>query len=132
MPDPIDHFFDATNVNVDAQILGVDDCLMLMLNFITLYAGSFITDSMSHIIDLKRIYHPQAEIASQLPLRLPYFDPKQTNMLSVITLYDLVVLIGRCISHGHFDIPPLKAKLNVEQMILLRWNLQRVVDAKRN
>lgn len=96
----IDYFCDATGVNEYAQPLDVDDCLIHMLNFMKKRLYCFIRTGLSDEEFIRQL-QPLAEIASQLPVRLRYVSPELALPLSVMCLYDLVVLVGRCISHCH-------------------------------
>ena len=45
--------------------------------------------------ELENILRPQAEAASQLPIILDYINRELLMRLTVMGLYDLVVLVGR-------------------------------------
>ena len=49
----------------------------------------------------------QAEIAAQSPTKLDYVNRELMMQLAIMSLYDLAVLIGRCISYDLFCIPDL-------------------------
>ena len=45
--------------------------------------------------ELEYILRPQAETASKLPLKLDYINRELLMQLTVMSLYDLIVLVGR-------------------------------------
>ena len=44
--------------------------------------------------ELESILRPQAEIASQLPMKFGYINEELSMQLAVMSLYDLIVLVG--------------------------------------
>ena len=60
----------------------------------------FIMDNHLSDHDLEEQLRPQAEIASQLPSKLPFPVKRELMMqLAIMSLYDMAVLIGRCIMY---------------------------------
>ena len=113
--DPIDEFFDVTQVDKYAERLDVGDCLHYMLNFVkSEQLDSIVGDRLGdeHLGDeyLRQHLRSQAEMAAKLPIKFGYINPDLVSYLVVIILYDLVILIGGCIFCGHFHISTLENK----------------------
>ena len=96
----IDQYFDAVNdaanVSAAAQLPDVEDCLSYMMNFVEKEnLDSIIGNGLSNE-ELSRKLHPQAETVSHLPAKLN-LNSELVLPLSIMSLYDLVVLVGRFI-----------------------------------
>ena len=62
--------------------------------------------------ELERHLRPQAETATQSPVKLGRISPELVMHLAVMSLYDLAVLIGRfLVVTPYFNILNLKTKL---------------------
>ena len=73
----------------------VEDCLERMVQYIKTHNllpifGKDLSDE-----ELEYILRPQAETASKLPLKLDDINRELLMQLTVMGLYDLVVLVGR-------------------------------------
>ena len=90
----------------DREPLNVEDCLIEMIHYVEIHNLEYMFGSTYE--EQRRVLLPQAEIASQLPLKLKYIKTDLAISLVVMSLYDLAILIGRCISRGHFRISTLK------------------------
>lgn len=96
--DVVDEFFDA-KASEYTEPLDMGDCLYSMINFAkkeNLYY--FLGNGLDSEELIRQQLVPQAKIACELPITLGYFTPQLAMTLSVVCLYDLVVLVGRCIS----------------------------------
>lgn len=71
------------------------DCLEQMVQFVKIHNLRSIFGTGSDDEELENILRPLAEIASQLPMKLNYINDELSLQLSVMSLYDLAVLIGR-------------------------------------
>ena len=92
----IHEFFDTEHVDKHAKPLDVDDCLKCMMDFVKMQKleGLFRL-SEAHLMEHLR---EQAIKASKLPLKLRFFSSELAMPFALLGLYDLVVLVGRCIS----------------------------------
>ena len=100
----IDEFFAAAHLGATAKPLDVENCLNHMVNFVKKEKLDCIIGNGLSNEELIRKLHPQAEIVSQLPIKLRCLSSELALPLSIMSLYDLVVLAGECISRGHFHI----------------------------
>lgn len=91
---PIDEFFDVAGVS---ETMGAGYCLNHMMNFVREEQLGFIIGGGLSDEELRRQLRPQAEIVSQLSTKSKYIGSKLALQLSIMSLYDLAVLIGRYI-----------------------------------
>ena len=88
----------------------MQDCLKQMINFVKAQNLRYILGDGLSDEELETQLLRQAKIASQLPIKLAYVNRELVMQLVIISLYDLVVLVGVCISRGHFYTPTLRNK----------------------
>ena len=73
----------------------VEDCLEKMVQYIKTHNLQPIFGKDLSDEELKFILHPEAEAASKLPMKLNDINRGLLMQLAVMSLYDLVVLVGR-------------------------------------
>lgn len=97
-------------MNENTKPLEVKDCLKQMIDFVKTQKLQFILGKGLSDEELENQLRPLAETATQLPIRLGYFSRELVMPLVILSLYDVIILIGRCLSRGHFHTPTLKNK----------------------
>lgn len=87
-------------VNEGAVPLEVEDCLTYLVNFVKMHELEYIIGRGVCLDDegLRERLYPEAVIAAQFPVKLRHISSELAMPLTILCLYDLAVLIGRCIS----------------------------------
>ena len=97
----IDVFFSETNPDGTVMIrsaepLDIQVCLTEMIRFVRVHRLEAIFGYSNEELEVRLL--PQAQIISQLSVKLRYINSQLAMPLAIASLYDLAVLVGRCIS----------------------------------
>jgi len=85
--------------NANAKSFDVESCLRQMVNFMKEHNLQYIMDNHLSDHDLEEQLRPQAQIASELPSKLPFPVKRELMMqLAIMSLYDMAVLIDDSMS----------------------------------